>query len=89
MLAGRGGGAFAVHQVHGGARPGVDLVYGRAGDASGGRGCAVARVAEGAGFAYVVVTYRFPSVSALAVERLLRFADVLRAAGGGEAETGG
>jgi hypothetical protein len=79
--------------VHPAACPGVDVVYGREGDASGGRGCAVARVAEGgtdgdAGggrFVYVVVTYRFPSVSALAVERLLEFAagPLREAVGGG------
>lgn len=90
-LRGRGGGDFAVHRVHPAARQGVDLVYGRGGDASGGCGVAVARVAQAAiagegTFVYVLVTYRFPSVSALAVERLLEFAEgPLREAGRGAA----
>lgn len=87
-LTGRGGGEFAVHRVHPAARPGVDLVYGRGGDASSGCGVVVARVrqpviADEGAVVYVLVTYRFPSVSALAVERLLQFADgPLRAAAG-------
>jgi hypothetical protein len=77
VLPWRGGdAAYAVHQVHADVRPGVDVVYGRRGDASAGRGCAVARVADrDGGFAFVAVTYRFPVVSALAVERLVAFAD--------------
>lgn len=79
-LNGRGGGDFVIHRVHPAALPGVDLVYGRGGDASGGSGVVVARVqnpvvADEGAVVYVLVTYRFPSVSALAVERLLQFAD--------------
>lgn len=91
-LGGRGGGEFAVHRVHPAARPGVDLVYGRGGNASGGCGVVVARVQEPVvagedAVVYVLVTYRFPSVSALAVERLLQFADgPLRTAAGDGAQ---
>jgi hypothetical protein len=90
MLDCRKGMYFAVHRYYLSIRPGVDVLYGRAGDASSGEGVAVARVALGpleedginrdlkvakAEYAYVLVTYRFPKVSPAAVAALVEFCE--------------
>ena len=66
---------FAVHQWN--TCKGVDLVYGRAGDAVSGVGGAVARIklsGQDQGYTYIAITYRFPAVSASAVSKLVLFA---------------
>lgn len=85
-LRGRGGGDFALHRVHTAARPDVDLVFRSGGDASGLCCAAVACLGQAAiagegNVVCVLVTYRLPSVRALAVERLLEFADVAGGSG--------
>lgn len=63
---------FAVHQIHRNVADGVDVMYGRSGTATSGQGRAVARLC---GTVFVVVTYRLPILSPLAVERLIKFVD--------------
>lgn len=54
---------------------GLDLVYGRVGDALSGSGACVARVRQASGeFVYAAIHYKFPSLSANAVPALVQFA---------------
>lgn len=70
---------FAVHRWE--TVLGVDLVYGRTGDAVSGCGAAVARVdfsERGEDSVFVAISYKFPVVSASAVSKLVSFSrDVL------------
>lgn len=55
---------------------GVDLVYGRNGNAVSGAGACVARMLQASGVElYVAISYRFPSLSANAVAELVAFAN--------------
>lgn len=66
--------SYAVHQYE--TTRGVDLVYGRTGDAVSGSGACVARVKQAHGeYVYAAVTYKFPSLSANAVLELVEFAN--------------
>lgn len=65
---------FAVHQYE--TTRGVDLVYGRTGDAVSGSGACVARVRQTSGqHMYAGLCYKFPSLSADAVSKLVEFAE--------------
>ncbi|CDF33043.1 unnamed protein product [Chondrus crispus] len=67
------GASYAVHQYE--TTRGVDLVYGRTGDAVSGSGACVARVQQANGDCiYAAVSYDFPSLSANAVPELVELA---------------
>lgn len=67
------GESYAVHQYE--TTRGVDLVYGRTGDAVSGAGACVARVKQLSGdVIHIAIVYRFPSLSANAVPKLVAFA---------------
>lgn len=66
--------SYAVHQYE--TTRSVDLVYGRTGDAVSGSGACVARVNQATGDCiYIAVSYKFPSLSANAVSKLVEFAN--------------
>lgn len=70
---------YATHHFHAKIRENTDLLWGRTGDASGGEGIAIARIFPDRDSnpsednTFVIITYRFPVVSALAVSKLLEF----------------
>jgi hypothetical protein len=72
---------YSVHQFYPSIRQGLDVLYGRGGDASAGEGVAVVRLfptpntTPSAADCFVVVTYKLPIVSALAVPKLITFAE--------------
>lgn len=68
-----GGISFAVHQYE--TTRGVDLVYGRVGNAVSGSGACVAKIKQASGqVIFAVLRYDFPSLSANAVSKLVQFA---------------
>jgi hypothetical protein len=72
---------YSIHHFFPSVRSGLDVLYGRAGDASAGEGVAVARLFANLDTppaivdSFVLITYRLPIVSALAVPKLLNFAE--------------
>lgn len=76
----RGSLSYSTHRYHANIVDGMDVISGRTGDASSGEGIAIARVASSSKShpsvddVYILVTYRFPVVSAMAVPALIQFA---------------